>query len=369
MRSKGTPSRRRRFLIFSVVGGVVAAVLLLALAAALDYSDQPSACGQLCHDVMGPQYTTYQSGAHARVRCVECHVGPGLPEYVQGKVILLSQGLSTLRGAYPRPIPSPLQSLRPARDTCESCHWPEKFYEDRVREVLRYAEDEANTESRTYLVMKTGGPRGKKSPAIHWHLQSQVLYVARDAQLGDIPWVGVREADGSLTEYQNSQAPLTPDELKKAEKRQVDCVLCHNRATHAFQDPAEAIDLALAEGRIDANLPFVKKKGLELLTQPYNGPEQALSGIAGLGDYYQLNYPKVYAEKGREIGAAVRALQEIYQSNVFPKMKVTWGTYPDNLSHNGCFRCHNQKMVATGGKTITTNCNACHELLTTLGKP
>lgn len=361
--------KRRRFLIFSIAGGVVVAVLLLALAGALDYSDQPSACGQLCHDVMEPQYIAYQAGAHARVRCVECHVGPGLPEYVQGKVILLGQGLAALRGVYPKPIPSPLQSLRPARDTCESCHWPEKFYEDRVQEVSRYADDEANTETRSRLMLKTGGPRSKATPAIHWHIKSQVLYVARDAQARDIPWVGVRQADGSLTEYQNNQAPLSPEELKKAEKREVDCVLCHNRASHAFQDPVQAIDLALAEGRIDRGLPFVKKKGLELLTRSYDGSQQALSGIAGLEDYYRLNYPQVSAQKGAEIGVAVRALQVIYQANVFPKMNVTWGTYPDNLSHDGCFRCHNSQMVAPGGQAITTGCNACHEILPPAAKP
>lgn len=369
MSVKGAPGRRRRFLIFSVVGGVIIAALLLVVAAGLDYSDQPSACGQLCHSVMEPQYTAYQAGSHARVRCVQCHVGPGLPEYVQGKVVLLGQGLATLRGDYPKPIPSPLKTLRPARDTCEQCHWPEKFYEDRVHDVIRYADDEANTVSRSQLILKTGGPKSRTSPGIHWHIKSQVLYVARDAQVRDIPWVGVVEADGSITEYQNRQNPLSPEELKQAEKRRIDCVLCHNRAAHNFQEPADAIDQAIADGLIDQSLPFAKKQGLELLTRSYNSSDQALSGIASLGDYYKLNYPQVYTQKGQEIKAAIKSLQDIYQANVFPDMKVTWGTYPNNLSHNGCFRCHNEQMVAANGKAITTSCTACHEILPASAKP
>jgi hypothetical protein len=47
-------------------------------------------------------------------------------------------------------------------------------------------------------------------------------------------------------------------------------------------------------------------------------------------------------------------------------MKVKWGTYANNIGHtesNGCFRCHDESHTADGGKTITQDCSACHNLL------
>ncbi len=35
--------------------------------------------------------------------------------------------------------------MRPARETCERCHFPEKFSDDSLRLIRRYEDDENNT--------------------------------------------------------------------------------------------------------------------------------------------------------------------------------------------------------------------------------
>ena len=56
----------------------------------------------------------------------------------------------------------------------------------------------------------------------------------------------------------------------------------------------------------------------------------------------------------------------MWNRNVFPEMKVTWGTYPNDLGHTefaGCFRCHDGSHSTKDGRSITQDCNACHNLL------
>lgn len=362
------PSRRRRFLVFSLIGGVIFALFFLMLGFTLQYSDQPSACGELCHDQMEPQYASYKTSAHARVSCVSCHVGPSVGDYIEGKVILLNQGTKALFNSYQRPIVSVPKSMVPSRDSCERCHWPEKFYDDRVREIVRYAPDKDNTESRLLLLMKTGGPGpGESGLGIHWHVKSKVYYIASDEERRDIPWVGVVGADGKLTEYLSTAAALSPADIQKAEKTEADCVLCHNRATHVFNPPDKAIDAAMAAGRIDSSLPYVKKEALARLIVPYESTQKAMDGIATLGDFYKDNYPQLYQSAKGAIDRAIQAFQDTYKANIFPKMKVAWGTYPNYLSHQGCFRCHDGKHKTAGGQTITTDCDSCHEVLSSRG--
>ncbi len=363
------PSRRRRFLAFSLIGGAVFALLFLALGFALQYSDQPSACGGLCHDQMEPQYATYKASTHARVACVSCHVGPSVGDYVQGKGAWISQGIKTLTNSYQRPIITLPQNLIPSRNSCERCHWPEKFYDDRVRDIVRYAPDKDNTESRLLLLMKTGGTTpGGNELGIHWHIKSKVYYIATDAEHRDIPWVGVVGSDGKLTEYLSTAAALSPADIQKVQQNEIDCVVCHNRATHVFNTPDQAIDAAMAGGRIDLSLPYVKKEGLVRLVAAYDSDQKAMSGIATLKDFYKETYPQVYESKKNAIDQAIQAFQDIYKANVFPKMKVTWGTYPNYLSHQGCFRCHDGKHKTADGRVITTDCNSCHQVLSSLAE-
>jgi formate-dependent nitrite reductase cytochrome c552 subunit len=257
--------------------------------------------------------------------------------------------------------------MRPSRDICETCHWPQKFYEDRVHEVVRFEEDEANTEKRSYLLMNTGGPRNdSESPAIHWHISSEVFYIPSDEHATAIPWVAVADKEGNLTSYMSTETPLSTEQVKEVDMVRADCVLCHNRATHAFSLPQEAMDEMLAKGRIDASLPFIKKKGVELLTASYQGEAEAMTGLAALEDYYREEYPDVFSTKKDAIRDAVSAIQEIYAANVFPKMNITWGTYPDYLGHEGCFRCHEGKHVTDDGRTISNGCDSCHQEITGL---
>jgi hypothetical protein len=63
---------------------------------------------------------------------------------------------------------------------------------------------------------------------------------------------------------------------------------------------------------------------------------------------------------------ATAAVQSIYAQNIFPEMKITWGTYPNNLGHTdfpGCFRCHDGNHASADGRTISNDCATCHDLL------
>jgi hypothetical protein len=84
--------------------------------------------------------------------------------------------------------------------------------------------------------------------------------------------------------------------------------------------------------------------------------------------FYKQNYPDLYARRSQDVQGAAAAVLRIYNRNVFPDLKVGWGTYPNNLGHTefpGCFRCHDSSHTAADGKSITQDCDACHQLLAT----
>jgi hypothetical protein len=109
----------------------------------------------------------------------------------------------------------------------------------------------------------------------------------------------------------------------------------------------------------------VKQESVELLKASYASDDEAAQKIpAALSTFYRQKYPDAAAKQGAAIQAAGRTLATIYQSNVFPDLKVTWGTYPNNLGHTddpGCFRCHDASHMTSDNKTITQDCNACHQ--------
>ncbi len=82
------------------------------------YMDSPQFCGQSCH-VMHPEYTAYKVSAHSHVACVECHIGSGAQSYFEAKVNGTKQLVEVAFNRYPKPIPSPVRNLRPAREICE----------------------------------------------------------------------------------------------------------------------------------------------------------------------------------------------------------------------------------------------------------
>jgi len=147
----------------STVAFVLSFIVIFALMSAVgsykayEFTDSVQFCGQLCHSVMHPEFVAYQASPHARVACVDCHVGSGAGWYVKSKLSGIRQVYYTATGTYPRPIPTPVHNLRPAADTCEQCHWPKKFWGAQLKTFSHYASDEQNTPRVLRLLIKTGG--------------------------------------------------------------------------------------------------------------------------------------------------------------------------------------------------------------------
>ena len=347
-----------------VVGLLILFGLFLGGIAVFDWSESTPFCS-ICH-VMKPEVTAYKSSPHARVDCGTCHVGPGPIAAVQAKLVNARYLWQAPTGFHPRPIPSPITSLRPVEVVCEQCHWPEKFYEDRMLTLSRYAQDEANSSTQTKLLIKTGGGSQKAGlgRGIHWHIENPVYYIAADKQRQDIPWVQAT-FNGQTTEYLSTDSQLTPEQIASAQKRKVDCIDCHNRATHIFQRPGDALDAAMATGAIAADLPFIKREGTKVLEKTYTTEQEAATAIAGVEDLYRTQYPALYAQRKADIQKAVAGLQAIFDNTEFPFMKVTWQTHPNNIGHKdfpGCFRCHDGKHVSKGNQAIRLECNICHSV-------
>jgi hypothetical protein len=301
---------------------------------------------------------------------VECHIGPGASWFVRSKLSGVRQVVAVTFHSYDRPIPSPVEELRPARETCEQCHWPLMFTGDKLIIRKKYSDDEKNTALTTILLMKIGGQNGQLAVGIHGrHLdvQSRVQYIATDHQRQVLPRVTYVDDNGKKVDFTSAEAKPTPQQMAAGESRAMDCMDCHNRPAHTFQLPDRALDQAMAEGRISTDLPFIKKKATESLKSPYSDRDDATKRIASsLNDFYRTSYPDTYRDKRPAIDAAIQQVQAIYLHNVFPAMNITWGTYPNNLGHTdfpGCFRCHDGNHTAADGRTISNDCDTCHSLL------
>jgi hypothetical protein len=336
----------------------------------VEYMDSNQFCGLTCHKVMAPEYTAFLDSPHSRVGCVQCHIGPGAGWFVKSKLSGVRQVFAVTLDTYSRPIPSPVHDLRPARDTCEACHWPQKFVGDKFVVKTKYEADEKNTPSTTVLVMKVGGRSGTGAMGIHGrHLDAEerISYVSTDGRRELIPKVTYRDDDGKLVDFVSEDVKTTAADLAKGETRKMDCLDCHNRPSHAFELPERAVDRAITEGRVSRELPFVKKKAVELLREEYPDRATAEKKIAdGLVEYYRTSYPEVYQKRRAVVESASVAVKGIYLRNVFPSMRLGWGAHPNHLGHEdflGCFRCHDESHKAGDGRTITQDCSACHTIL------
>jgi len=355
-----------------VVGLTFLNVAILGTASyrGVEHMDSVQFCGQTCHTVMQPEYTAYQNSPHGRVACVGCHIGPGASWFVRSKLSGVRQVFAVTFKTYSTPIPSPVHELRPARETCEQCHWPQKFTGDKFLVRTKYSDDEKNTSLTTVLVLKIGGHSGQGGVGIHGrHLDTteRIRYISTDGRRQVIPWVSYLDGSGKAVEYITGDAKPSREELDRGEHRVMDCMDCHNRPTHAFQLPERAVDRALNEGRISTELPYIKKQAVELLRVEYPDRETAQQKIAaGLAEFYRANYPQVFSQHRASIEKASEQVAAVYLRNVFPQMKVTWGTYPNNIGHEdflGCFRCHDGNHASADGRIITQDCSACHTLL------
>ncbi len=331
------------------------------------FMDSVAFCGTVCHTVMEPEHTAYLNSPHSRVKCVECHIGPGAPWFVRSKLSGVGQLFAVLFNTYEHPIPTPVENLRPSRDTCEECHWPERFTGDRMQVITSFMEDEENTPLQTVMLMHVGGGASERHGTHSWHVDPDLTttYWTTDPKRQEIQVVRVEHVDGTVKEYVADGVELTPEFYAKAEMRVMDCIDCHNRPTHIFQLPEKAMDESMAKGRISRDLPFIKQKGVELLRAA--GDQGAPDAIGeALHAFYQSQYPDLYREQLPAIEKAVAEVQAIYGRNIFPKMNVTWGLYPDNIGHTdspGCFRCHDDAHRTAAGETISQDCTICHSIL------
>ena len=356
----------RRLISFVVLATLVNIVIAAETSySAVNYMESVTFCGLTCHTVMRPEYAAYQNSPHSRVECVKCHIGPGASWFVRSKLSGVWQVFAVTFNTFDRPIPTPVRNLRPARETCETCHWPDKFEEDRLRVIEKFGDDEKNTVTKTVLLLRIGG--GRRGPGIHGrHLGPGVVvrYKPGDESRQKIPWVEYTSGSGQVTAF---QSPDAKPALQGLPVRQMDCMDCHNRPTHTYELPERAVDRDLSTGQIARDLPFVKKKSVEILRAPYPSNEAASSAIpAALERFYRETYPQVFAKRSADIARSARAVTAIYNRNVFPDMKVTWGVYPNNLGHTdfpGCFRCHDDQHKDKDGKTVTQDCSACHQIL------
>ncbi len=364
----------RQRLTLAVYAGLAAMVMVLLSVTgyrAYDYSDSVRFCGMVCHSVMKPEYIAYQRSPHARVLCVACHVGPGAKWFVHAKMTGLYQVYSIIFHKYPRPIATPVHDLRPAQETCEQCHWPAKFFGAQQKLFTHYLTDEKNTSWQIQTLLKIGGgdPATGAPSGIHWYMNiaNDIFYAATDAKRQVIPYVKAVDRKGHVTEYFSSESTLRPEQLAKMPLRRMDCVDCHNRPSHVFNTPEQAVSRAFAAGLADASLPGLKREAMRLLAGEYRTEAEALDRIGkDLPEFYRKTHPALYARKAAAVRQATEVVRQIFLANVFPEMNADWRAHENNLGHltsEGCFRCHDGEHKSREGRVVSKDCNVCHTIV------
>jgi hypothetical protein len=358
------PNHRRNFVIILAITFVFMMFTAFGTYQTYHFTESVEFCGKTCHTVMKPEYTAYQRSPHARVTCTECHIGSGADWFVRSKLSGSYQVYSVLAHKYPTPIPTPVHNLRPAQDTCEQCHWPQKFSGGIVKVRHHFMSDETNTPWTISLLVKVGGGDPSMGPVggIHWHVSggNKIDYIS-DESRQKIPWVRVTGSDGKVTVYQTTDSKLTDAQAEASPKRVMDCIDCHNRPTHIFLSPDNAVDAVLVPGKIDRGLPFIKKNAMAALVQPASTEAEAMEKISSKLKAEYAKYPDQ-----AKVNEAIAAVQKIYNENFFPVMKSSWKSYPNNIGHHewpGCFRCHDGEHVSATGQKISNDCNSCHTIL------
>ncbi len=358
------PAQRSSFAFFLSFVVIFAVLSAVGSYKAYEFTDSVQFCGQLCHKVMNPEFTAYSQSPHARVRCVDCHVGAGATWYVKSKLSGAYQVYATAFNKYPRPIPTPVENLRPAAETCEQCHWPIKFIGDQYKLISHFASDEANTRRDIEILIKTGGgdPSTGTATGIHWHMNidNQITYALTDPKRQNIQWVQItNRRTGQTRVFKSKDSTLTQQQIDATPKHDMDCVDCHNRPTHIYIPPDRSVDQSLVAHRLDVSTPFIKQQAVAALTAEYKSDDEAKQGIAkSLNDFYaSKNVDKA------KLDSAIKEVQRIYSVSIFPYMRVDWRTHPDNIGHfyfQGCFRCHDGNHVSAEGQVIKKDCTICH---------
>jgi hypothetical protein len=367
------PRLRRAATFFLGLTAANAIILGSVSFLAVEYSETVVFCGETCHTVMQPEYTAYSNSPHSRVACVECHIGPGASWFVKSKLDGLRQVWHTLRDTYHRPIGTPLETLRPARETCEQCHWPGKHHGDKLRVFARFAADEANTPAYTAMLLKTGGGSldlGNHGGIHWWHIYShnRIRYAAADDRREEIVWVELTTPVGEVRVYTRPGQELPPPSELESGARIMDCIDCHNRPTHLFQQPSWALDAILDNQPELRGLPFFKREAVRTVSGDYpshaEGVEAVRQSILG---FYRDAYPDLWSEARSLVEGGATAAAQTYGRTVFPAMSTNWDTHPNHIGHEqspGCWRCHDDEMATADGEhVIPMDCENCHVFL------
>ncbi len=348
-----------------VVLGLLTLVVFISSAYAWEYTNSPEFCGTACH-TMPPEYTSYLTSPHARVDCVDCHIGKGfITTRITRKAGDAKHIIRLAFKDYEFPITA--GELRPARETCEKCHFPEKFSDDSLREIKNYRNDSANTPVSIYLVLKTGGgtKRLGLGQGIHWHIENQVLFYATDDRQQEIPFIRVINGDGSVDDYIDIESEFDPTSINDEQLQEMDCITCHNRITHLVNFPEDMIDKMLARGVISPSIPDIRRQAVDLFYREYATSELALNAIKGLENYYQTYFEDYYKENQILVDTAIAELVNAYKQSVYVEQKSNWESHPNNVGHEfspGCFRCHDGKHLNKQDESVRLECNICHSI-------
>lgn len=355
------PHSRLVTVIVLVLTLVNLALVSMAAYGGVHYMDSSEFCGEVCHTTMEPEYRAYKAWPHARVECAQCHVGPGAGALVQAKLAGTRQLYHVVTRQVPKPVPPPPHLIRPASDTCERCHWPEKFHGDKVKVIREFSNDEKNSESATRLTMHVGGGgvATGSGTGIHWHMNLDNVVEFVETAPDTIPYVRVTDREGRVREFVGKDASAA--QFASMPKQRMDCMDCHNRPAHTMFYTAErAVDTTIAQGRIPQSLPFVRREAVAVAKGDYASRDAALAAI---DERLRTFYRAQPAVEPAEVARAIAGVQQLWSENVFPQMKVTWGTYRNNIGHvdtPGCFRCHDDEKKAADGTVIKQDCELCH---------
>lgn len=365
------PKKRAVIVTFSV--GTIVLLMFSAFGSfkAYEYTETDEFCGTVCHQVMEPEYTAYLDSPHSRVGCVGCHIGSGTSWYVKSKFSGAYQVYSVLFNKYSRPIPTPVHALRPAEGTCEQCHTPSHFFNEKKVDYTYYLSDEQNTKSKISMLIKIGGGKSELGSieGIHWHVNPdiEVSYIHSDDRRLEIPLVKVKSKDGKETIFRTKNSKFDEKKFNQENLRTMDCIDCHNRPSHIYHQPDKMMNEHLAKGLIDESLPYIKSLAVEVLEDKYETKQQALETITQrVNDFYLSNYKEIYNSKSDKIKQSIQIIKKIYSRNYFPYMNANWKHFPDNIAHTytpGCFRCHDGNHVSDDGKVISNDCNSCHTII------
>jgi nitrate/TMAO reductase-like tetraheme cytochrome c subunit len=361
--------QRHKLLLFSIFTFLFLIVSAVGSYEAFNFTESVTFCGKLCHKVMEPEYTTYLHSPHARVACVECHVGEGADWYVKSKLSGLYQVYSVIFHKYSQPIGTPIKNLRPARETCERCHWPEKFYSPKLDNRRTYLTDSLNTEWNVSMLVKTSPNYNTMglSGGIHWHINKDVRieYVASTKDRESIPWVKFTNLKtGDVQIFQDTENRLTQKALDTLEHRIMDCMDCHNRPSHSYKSALAYVDEGMMRGEIPVELPFIKKVAMNVLKGPFTNKDSSFKYISdSINNFYKTKFPDIYAGKKSQIDKAIAGIENEFSLNTFPYMRASSTSYLNHIGHlesDGCFRCHSDRHVSKTGKVISKDCNLCH---------